>query len=423
MGNAGSIRDPLPEKRRPEMLARRSHSLVAVPASVAGLLMAGAASAQSYEVTDLGAIGQTNVPYSLNQQGDVAGFSRFLDGTIEGFVYAEGDLRYVGFLHGGPSSSVVGINNLGHGVGRASISYHEFHAFVWVGHKIDLGTLGGEWSYGESINDLGQAVGTSELSDLWSTRAFVWEDGEMYALPTLGGDHASGFWINNNGQIVGGASDDTGSGGAVLWEDGEIYRLPPDNGYGHLAWYIHDNGDIAGQMRFERSGEVRWEAVIWRDREVCLELGTLADGTPGEDFAVSTAFGINADGVVVGLSTSATGGGEVVFVYRDGVMVELNDLLPDPWKAYNIGQGCINDAGQIVVEAGTGFGATHAVLLTPIDSCPADIDGSGDVDIPDLLALLAAWGPCPGCPEDIDGDGVVDIVDLLELLGSWGPCP
>ena len=30
-----------------------------------------------------------------------------------------------------------------------------------------------------------------------------------------------------------------------------------------------------------------------------------------------------------------------------------------------------------------------------IDSCPADIDGSGDVAFGDLLQLLFNWGPCP----------------------------
>lgn len=66
---------------------------------------------------------------------------------------------------------------------------------------------------------------------------------------------------------------------------------------------------------------------------------------------------------------------------------------------------------------------TASFDVSPVDDCPADIDGSGEVDIDDLFMLLGAWGPCPGCPEDLDGNDVVDIDDLFILLGEWGPCP
>ena len=59
-------------------------------------------------------------------------------------------------------------------------------------------------------------------------------------------------------------------------------------------------------------------------------------------------------------------------------------------------------------------------------SCPADLDGSGDVGVKDLLFLLGAWGPCPpkgDCPADFDISGDVGVKDLLSLLGAWGPCP
>ncbi|MCZ6612706.1 MAG: FG-GAP-like repeat-containing protein, partial [Planctomycetota bacterium] len=53
-----------------------------------------------------------------------------------------------------------------------------------------------------------------------------------------------------------------------------------------------------------------------------------------------------------------------------------------------------------------------------------DIDCNGIVNIFDLLALIAAWGPCPPppapCSADLDGDGSVGILDLLTLLANWG---
>ncbi|UCD75725.1 MAG: hypothetical protein JSV91_02185 [Phycisphaerales bacterium] len=56
-----------------------------------------------------------------------------------------------------------------------------------------------------------------------------------------------------------------------------------------------------------------------------------------------------------------------------------------------------------------------------VDTCrAADVDCNGVVDIDDVFAVLAAWGPCPGCPEDVDGSGVVDIDDLFAVLADWG---
>jgi hypothetical protein len=65
-----------------------------------------------------------------------------------------------------------------------------------------------------------------------------------------------------------------------------------------------------------------------------------------------------------------------------------------------------------------------AALMIELRSRSGDVDGDGTVSILDLLALLAAWGPCPAppaaCPPDFDGDGSAGIVDLLGLLASWG---
>ena len=55
--------------------------------------------------------------------------------------------------------------------------------------------------------------------------------------------------------------------------------------------------------------------------------------------------------------------------------------------------------------------------------CAGDIDDDDDVDVDDLLALLAAWGPCVSCDEDISGDDVVDLADLEAVLATWGVCP
>jgi hypothetical protein len=65
------------------------------------------------------------------------------------------------------------------------------------------------------------------------------------------------------------------------------------------------------------------------------------------------------------------------------------------------------------------------VAKSPEGDTPGDINGDDQVDIDDLLHLLAFWGPCTApCGADIAppaGDGLVNIDDLLLLVSHWEP--
>jgi hypothetical protein len=51
-----------------------------------------------------------------------------------------------------------------------------------------------------------------------------------------------------------------------------------------------------------------------------------------------------------------------------------------------------------------------------------DVDGSGTVDLTDLMLLIGQFGTCLACDctADADGSGEVDVWDLLQLLNEWG---
>lgn len=54
-------------------------------------------------------------------------------------------------------------------------------------------------------------------------------------------------------------------------------------------------------------------------------------------------------------------------------------------------------------------------------TCTEDVNGDGNVDVTDLLAVIAAWGS-DDASADLDGSGTVDVSDLLMIISAWGPC-
>ena len=84
-----------------------------------------------------------------------------------------------------------------------------------------------------------------------------------------------------------------------------------------------------------------------------------------------------------------------------------------------------NDCGTVWVEGAVTKlaigGQEHVVDCFTWDTTvvtPGDVDGDGDVDLNDLLAMLAAWGSNDPAA-DLNGDGVVNVDDLMILLGEF----
>ena len=83
----------------------------------------------------------------------------------------------------------------------------------------------------------------------------------------------------------------------------------------------------------------------------------------------------------------------------------------------------IQGGGHSPAFSGTFAQTVVDFLLAHPEACVGDFDGSGTIDTTDLLALLAAWGPCPEpCPQNLDGRPGVGAGDLLMLLSRWGDC-
>jgi probable HAF family extracellular repeat protein len=134
------------------------------------------------------------------------------------------------------------------------------HAVLWEkdGSAHDLGNLGGDGRLGGNhacaINNKGQVVGHSDLTNDTTFHAYLWPNpttGKMQDLETLQGDFASvALGLNDRGEVVG-ASLAANSARAFLWENGTMFDLnkliPPNSGWQlQFAKSINSRGEIVG---------------------------------------------------------------------------------------------------------------------------------------------------------------------------------
>ncbi|MFU8827808.1 MAG: dockerin type I domain-containing protein [Phycisphaerales bacterium] len=97
---------------------------------------------------------------------------------------------------------------------------------------------------------------------------------------------------------------------------------------------------------------------------------------------------------------------------------------------FGFGQGFAFFDGLVNTNIKTGIDnfslqIVHELPVVP-PACPADFNGDGFINLPDLNVLLANFGQQvePGTNGDVTGDGEVNLLDLNRLLAVFGTaCP
>lgn len=194
---------------------------------------------------------------SINESGQVTGYSGVLHGVEHAFLYSDGEMVDLGTLPGGSVSGGYGINAVGEVAGTSGIGGSSSrHAFLYRhGRMLNLGTLpGGTFSAAFAINDMGDVAGSADSADSGgSLHAFLYSHGRMRDLRTLPGlPSTEARAINRYGDVVGFASSGHYTDyHAFLYTDGVMKDLndliPANSGWSlELALGINDRCQITG---------------------------------------------------------------------------------------------------------------------------------------------------------------------------------
>ena len=226
-------------------------------------------------------------------------------------------------------------------------------------------------------------------------QGFLWQDGQLKALPLLGGWPAAfGFSINDRDQVVGTANNVDASGNilqtAVLWDHGQPVNLGALHpGWNSAALDINIWGvavGVSGPVNTFDFGVAT--PVVWFGNTVqALPL------LPGE--TAGTALEINAEGVIAGSQQSAT------------------NLIPCLWYWNGAGYTAVN-LGGLGGDVGQAFGINNLNQVVGYSLFPGDIHGEGFLW--DVQHGLKFFLPVPG---DTD-DGAFNINDLGQVVGQSG---
>jgi probable HAF family extracellular repeat protein len=349
--------------------------------AVAVLLASSGAHAAlpTYSLIDLGSWGPSaNKAVDVNNHNVAVGTLFGTDGRSTAFVFdaRSSTTTWLPAVEGGGNwrwgSWAVSINEAGDVL--TSEGLYRQGVLTALPGNVQLEALG-------KLNNLGQYTGSVTFPGGVHAHPMVNDQGTLTDLGAMGPDapaspgtgNERGFGvgtdINDLGQVTGYTlvQTDLGlQGRAFLYSNGQMIDLGlapgAQDSVGHS---INDLGEVAGQ-----SGD---HAALFSQGRV-QDLGTL------EGSAFSNALGINHGGQIVGVAFGGSAP-KHAFLYTDGAMHDLNDLLTaeDAANWTLLRAEAINDHG-VIVGAGRMGNVWHAFMAMPTTS---------PVPEPGTIALMA----------------------------------
>jgi probable HAF family extracellular repeat protein len=235
---------------------------------------------------------------------------------------------------------------------------------------VDLGTLGGSAAIANTINDLGIASGTANVTGDTASHATAWFYGLKQDLGTLGGPNSTVAWPNrNNHGVIAGISELAGTDKmnenfscpaffpvdghscvAFVWQWGNMTQLPLLGGNNSIGAGINNRDQIVGWAETNVHDSTcvfpqifQFEAVIWGPAT-----GQIRQLPPYGKDPDSAATAINDQGQVVGISGTcdvAIGAYSAIHavLWDHGKPFDLGNLGGAGWNTPTV----INNLGQV----------------------------------------------------------------------------
>ena len=326
--------------------------------------------AQSYNIRDLGAVAGDSVSagYGLNASGDAVGTSSGPTAAIA-TLFSNGKSISLDNNMGDVSIAAALNSN-----GEVAGAYYNdtvvmpFHAFVVSGgtfFDINSPTLFPQGTKAQAINSSGVVVGIGYLTSS-SFHVFQYANGQMVDLGPPRSYQAIPYAMNDAGQIVGSYYTSSTDNGAFLYSNGRFTNLRAPAGTSASAFGVNSLGQVAGAIYFNSGSPPPHAAVfgngVWTDLGGFSGVATHGTGINTAGEVIATAY------FPVQSYHPFRPGKHVALIFRNGVLVDLNTLIPANSGFTVTDSIAINDAGEILCNATTiisGVVRERAVLLTP----------------------------------------------------------
>ena len=407
---------------------------------------------------------KTLVPFDLNDAGRITGFAFHgfgLDLTRQPFFWQSGtphlvpvDWDYTEAHQLASDGTAFGIDDTADTIihidtaGTTPVASGAFGPYAEITHVTDTGyVLGNDandgfvWhqaigavrfsalsggiapAYAADINNTGMVIGTSDFNDGGSSRAMLWQGQELIDPALTLSGATRGIAIDDQDRVV------LAHAPNGFWPGGGVHHI-------HLAPLGQDGAELGAPTKtileaFNLKVLANHDGVItgcWNTADDDPQFFmTSPDGLDATELVIPSNMidiqldGISDTGMVFGRfhdENYVTFG--FVATAEDGVQLLGHRLIgAPPLSFYGVPRDA-NASGAMIISWAHNFNYSHWALIEP--ALPGDVDGSGTVDVSDLLDLIAAWGPQPVdplCGPDLNLDGVVGVDDLLEVLEAF----